>query len=255
MISIVMSYYNRLPLLRYTLNTILQSQETDLEIVIVDDYSDSAHQLDNISKEFPTLKFNIIKMSNFSKIKSYFNPCVPYNVGFRASKGDKIIIQNPECCHIGDVISFVDNNLTDENYLSFHCYGSDREDLKLLHNNKSVNTNKPQPTKARWYNHKEIRPVGYHFTCAISRENLKKLNGFDERMALGHSYDDDELLQRIKFLNLNIEFIASPFVIHQFHGKSFNNPLNPLPTTDNKKVLEDILSEKNYRAPNKESIL
>lgn len=254
MISIVMSYYNRLALLRHTLKTISQSAFTDVEVVIVDDYSNKENQLTSIPKEFPSLNFQIIQMASLSKSKTYFNPCVPYNVGFRASKGDKILIQNPECCHVGDVLTYVNNNVTNENYLSFHCYGSDKADLELIHKGKPISTDKPQPTKARWYNHKTIRPVGYHFASAISRENLKKLNGFDERMALGHSYDDDEFLQRIKFLNLNIEFVEDPFVIHQFHGKSFNNPLNPEPTTNNKEVLDLILNSKDYYAPNKENI-
>ena len=63
MISIVMSYYNRIDLLRYTLKTFTHSQEKDFEIVIVDDFSSTEHNIDNINLEFPTLNIKIIKMS------------------------------------------------------------------------------------------------------------------------------------------------------------------------------------------------
>jgi GT2 family glycosyltransferase len=255
MISIVMSYYNRLHLLRNTLKTLSASKIKDFEVVIVDDYSNQENSLDTIASEFKNINFQIIKMSVLNPAKIYNNPCVPYNVGFRASKGNKIIIQNPECCHVGDVIEYVESNITDENYLSFHCFACDRNDLKLLHAGEKIQYEREQPSKARWYNHKIHRPAGYHFCTAITRNNLKKLNGFDERFAHGHSYDDDEFLQRIKNLNLRIEFVETPHVIHQYHGKSFNNPLNPPIKVDNAELHAQVLEEKLVRANNKENIL
>lgn len=96
MISIVMAYYNRLPQLRFTLQTIANSAYKDVEVVIVDDFSDAENSLDSIPHEFPKLQFNIICMREQVTKKDYCNPCVPYNVGLRASRGDMIVIQNPE---------------------------------------------------------------------------------------------------------------------------------------------------------------
>ena len=112
MISIVMAYYNRQAQLGYTLKTINRSAYKDVEIVIVDDFSAEDEQPELICKQFPELNFNIIHMRDLVEKKSYCNPCIPYNTGFRASQGDKIIIQNPECCHIGDVISYTAEHLT-----------------------------------------------------------------------------------------------------------------------------------------------
>lgn len=254
MISIVMSYYNRLHLLKHTLKTLSQSFYKDFEIVIVDDFSNEENSIVNLPKEFPNLTFQIIEMKNVVSEKYYCNPCVPYNVGLRASNGDKIIIQNPECCHMGDVISYVDKFLNDEKYFAFHCFGCDRNDLKLLHNGFDINLDRQGPSKARWYNHKIHRPVAYHFTSAITRKNLIELNGFDERFASGLNYDDDELVQRIKRKGLNIEFIEDPYVIHQYHGKSGKNPLSPEPTQDNAILYAKILEEKTIKAQNKETI-
>ena len=80
------------------------------------------------------------------------------------------------------------------------------------------------------------------------------MNGFDERYALGFNYDDTEFLQRIKNLNLRIDFIADPYVIHQYHGKMFNNPINPIATVNTKELFEDLIKNPFVRANNKENI-
>lgn len=255
MISIVMSYYNRLALLKYTLQTLCQSKYKNFEVIIVDDFSNKENSLSDIKNKFSDISINVIEMSSLMTNKDYNNPCIPYNVGFRASKGDIILIQNPECCHIGDVISFAANSTQENNYLSFHCFACDRNDLKNLHNGQTIKYERPEPSKARWYNHRIYRPSGYHFCTAISRKNLIKLNGFDERFAFGHSYDDDEFLQRVKNLGLEIQFVDNPHVIHQWHGKSFNNPLNPPIKVNNEELHSKLILEKIVEAPNKEKIL
>lgn len=252
MISIVMAYYNRLPQLTYTLKTFCKSLHNNFEIVIVDDFSDSAHSLIDISKKFPTLRFKLIEMQKVVKKKNYVGPSIPYNVGFRHSAGDKIIIQNPECCHVGDVVSYVENNLTDENYLSFHCFACGKHELNDLHQTNNLDISK---SNGKWYNHKEHRPFSYHFTTAISRRNLIDLNGFDERYAAGYNYDDNEFIERIKLKNLRIDFVEEPFVIHQYHGKLFNkNPLNPTSLQNNELFHFENMKNLQVRANNKENI-
>ena len=251
MISIVMAYYNRLPQLRYTLKTIEKSSSKNFEIVIVDDYSSEQHSLDTLLTEFKSLNFNIIKMQDINPIKTYVGPSIPYNVGFRKSRGDKIIIQNPECCHIGDVISYTDNNLTDDVYLSFHCFASGKRESNDLYLNNYLDVT---TSAGRWYNHSIHRPASYHFTTAITRKNLIELNGFDEKYAVGFNYDDDELIERIKKKELQIQFVEDPWVIHQYHGKSFNNPLNPPATQDNLIFHTENLKNLSIKAGNKETI-
>ena len=209
MISIVMSYFNRLPQLRYTLKTIGQSQIKDLEIVIAEDFCDSSEQLHNIQKEFPHLAIKVIRMSDGRDHKDYCNPCVPYNTAFRACSGDTIIIQNPECCHMGDVLQYTKDNLTNENYLTFHCYAATKAETRVMQSGEPL----PMFTekKSRWYNHVVERPYAYHFTTAITRENLIKLNGFDERFAQGQDMDDVELIYRIKALGLELKFVEYSF--------------------------------------------
>ena len=234
--SIVMSYHNRKPQLIKTLKSIQFSEKIEsTEIIIVNDGSNENHSIDDIPKDFnfPIKVININKEN-----KWYTNPCVPYNIGFNNAKGDVIIIQNPECLHVGDIIKYVDYNLGDNNYLSFATYSLNQQKSNLLNNItlKSGNIMKTitpivmEPYKVEgdngWYNHSKIRPKGYHFCSAITRENLlDELNGFDERYSDGIAFDDDELIVRIKRLGLEIEIIDSPMVLHQWHttGNSFRH--------------------------------
>ena len=249
MISIVMSYFNRLTQLRYTLKTIGQSQIKDVEIVIAEDFCDPGEQLHNIQKEFPHLAIKVIRMSDGQDHKDYCNPCVPYNTAFRACSGDTIIIQNPECCHMGDVLQYTKDNLTNENYLTFHCYAATKAETRVMQSGEPL----PMFTekKSRWYNHVVERPYAYHFTTAITRENLIKLNGFDERFAQGQDMDDVELIYRIKALGLELKFVEDPWVVHQYHRKTYNNPHNPPVTMDNRELWASIKDNLQVRANNK----
>lgn len=233
-----MAYYNRLDLLRHSLKTFASSSVTDFEVVVVDDFSDPNHSPIILKKEFPLINLKIINMAEIVSDKYYCNPCVPFNEGFRQSCGDMIIIQNPECCHYGDVLEYVVNNLTDDNYLCFNCFASSHKQLTELHEQGTIEVNNAQeinPGGNCWYVHSQHRPIAWHFTSAISRHNLKQLNGFDERLAFGRCSDDVEFLYRVNHLDLNIQFIESPFVIHQWHPRD-------AATIDDNRLQNTILS-------------
>jgi GT2 family glycosyltransferase len=252
MISIVMSYYNRMDQLRYTLRTIANSSIQDLEIVIVDDFSAPDQHLGHLPREFPSINFQLIDMKARYGTKTWCNPCIPYNEGLRASRGDKIIIQNPECCHMGDVVRYVDQHLRSGTYLSFHAYGCTKEDVRVLHATGECPMYS-HSKKARWYNHETERPVAFHFCNAITRHDLRRINGFDERFALGYNWDDVEILHRIKKI-CEVQFVADPWVVHQYHPKSYGHPDNPAPEYNNKSLYFQVVDEGLVRAPNTKDI-
>lgn len=206
-----MGYFNRLSLLAHTLKTISQTTCNDFEVIVVDDYSDPQHSPHALASQYSFVK--VINMSDEIAPRNYINPCVVYNTGFKYASGDKIIIQNPECCHVGDVLSFVSSNLTNNNYLTFHCFAADTYSTNRLHT-----TTEPVQMSGGWYNHVNYRPVGYHFCSAITRQSLNQLNGFDERYRDGFCYDDDEFFHRVKLSGLAVRFVESPFVVHQDHS-------------------------------------
>lgn len=254
MISVVMSYYNRMSQLRYTLKTMNRSRFRDFEVVIVDDFSSADQHLNGLPEEFPDMSFRLIDMRARYQHKTWCNPCVPYNEGFKASVGDMIVIQNPECCHMGDVLHHVSQNLTDEVYLSYHTYGCTKEDVKVLHATGQCPMFS-HTKKARWYNHATERPVAFHFCNAISRHNLRQLNGFDERFAQGYNWDDVEFLHRVKKI-CQVKFVADPWAVHQYHAKSYGHPDNPAPLYNNKELYLELCQQQDLiQAPNQTHML
>ena len=205
MVAIVMAYHNREEQLLKTLESFRNYK--DIEVIIVND--SEPLELENYG-------FNIqeIRVTN----KKWINPGVNFNIGFSYAmelQPDQIIIQNPECYHNGDIVGEVCRRLTDQNYLSFACYslGKGQDvDIKQLNNRTAVSNGDPA-----WYNHSIYRPEALHFCCAITAENLRKINGFDENFAQGLGYEDNYLIHQIKTLGLKIEFVDDPFVFHQYH--------------------------------------
>jgi len=227
MISIVASYYNRKELFYETLLSITRSKFKDIELIVVDDCSSLQHRLENFLEEFPFLK--IIRLEK--EKKWYTNPCIPFNIGIKASKGNIIVLQNPECLHVHDVLSYINESVNDSNYVTISAYGLDPKTTAIIpeyRNDNIPNLLKSLPqrsytggSKSGWYNHSLYRRVYYHFCSAITRTNMAKLNGFDERYATGIGYDDDELIIRIRRLGLEMIIEDKISVMHQYHNTVF----------------------------------
>lgn len=234
-ISIVTSYYNRRQQLINTLKTISNSKQVDnVEMIVVNDCSSDEHLIDDLPEQFPFLR--IINMDKTNRW--YNNPCVPFNVAIKAATGDIIVIQNPECLHVGDILNDIVNKLTSKNYLTYAVYSTTKEITGYLndlpYDNEYINhmiTSQLQPMvdikyvsegQACWYNHSQYRPAGYHFVAAITKENMNDLNGFDERYSNGIGFDDDEFLFRVKLKGLNVEIHDEPFAVHQWHYSENN---------------------------------
>jgi len=218
-LSIVTAYYNRKDLFLKTLDSIEQSERTkDIEFIVVDDASREDQRLEDIQDNY-SFPIHIIRQEKENK--SYINPCVPFNLGFAKAKGDLILIQNPECFHVGDLLSSALENTTDENYLVFAAYALSKEDTETLgEKGKQINLlNKVSNGGQQdgWYNHSVINPRPLHFASCITKKNLEELGGFDEAYAQGIGYDDDELLMRIRHKGLKVEICDNPFILHQNH--------------------------------------
>lgn len=234
-ISIVSSYYNRRQQFINTLNTIKKSSQiNNLEYIVVDDCSSNEHKIDDLVDIYPFLKVINLK----SEDRWYTNPCVPFNKAIKSATGDIIVIQNPECLHVGDILSDIVNKIDNTSYLTYAVYSTSKEtatnlnDLPydnehIFHMIKSQlqpmnNINYVREGEACWYNHSIYRPAAYHFLSAITKNNMDSLNGFDERYSNGIGFDDDEFLHRIKLMGLNIKIIDEPFAVHQWHYSENN---------------------------------
>jgi len=223
MISIITAYYNRKELFRKTLLSIARLKYSeDIEFIVVDDGSDEEERIEDLVTEFPFLK--VIRLEK--KDKWYQNSCIPFNEGFRFAKGDKIIIQNPECYHFDNVIEFTSKHLIEGDYLSFGCFALDKQTTdryKTIYPENSIHDCIAHPSSQNstilgniWYNHSLYKPNAYHFCVALTRTDLDKLQGFDELLALGIAYDDNEFVKRVKN-TLKIKFVDDVIVLHQNH--------------------------------------
>ena len=216
--SIVVAYYNRKQLLINTLQTIVKSKQKDYELIVVDDNSREEEMIEDLVSKYPFIK--LIRVDR--KEKWYVNTCMPMNRGIAETKGDIIVLQNPECLHVGDVLTYIVENVTDQNYLSISTYAFNewkaRELKDMITNFKSLPQQQYQ-WDLGWYNHPLYRPVYYNFCSAITKKNMNLLGGFDERYAMGIARDDVEFVDRITRLGLKKEIPTEVSVIHQWHSK------------------------------------
>lgn len=222
-----MTYFNRLFQLKRTLKSIYKSKHKDFEIVIVDDKSDEEIDFSRYGKNIHTYRVKDEKW--------WTNPVIAYNLGIHtalALNPDAIILQNAECYHFGDVLKYVNDNLTNDNYLAMSALAidsdttfngiTDKRVKGLLPVDYAYPLN-PENEGIGWYNHPTLIPRAYDFCAAVTTENLIKLNGYDERFAQYIAYGDNDLILRVRRLGLRVDIPLEPFVVHQWHDHSHIN--------------------------------
>lgn len=199
------------------MKSIAKSRHTNFEVVVVDDMSPEPLQ-----KFITDIPLTHLRLDN----KTWKSPDVASNKGLYYAllrKPDVIIIQNAECCHVGDVITYAAEYVTESDYISFGCFSLDKQNTFNPHDLPKVLMENERGASfdgdLAWYNHPRYRPVGYEFCAAISAENIVKLNGYDERMCEGWGYSDNLLLHRIRKMGLNVKITEppDPFVLHLWH--------------------------------------
>jgi len=238
MITIVLINWNRHALLLKSLGSFKESKCKNFNVLIVDNNSDTPIII-------PPLPFEvqIVEMKDRLKTTSFI---AAHNYGFyyalKEMNPDIIIMQHSEMLHQGDVISYAER-VTEKSYISFGCYslGVGEEPATVRMNQRAMKFD----GDSAWYNHPIYRPRKTNFCSAITADNLRKLNGFDERFCGGVWYDDDYFLLQIERLGLKIELTTNPFVFHQNHEIAWNDPT---PIHKNQVVFEMLKNETDYRA-------
>tara|TARA_B100001057_G_scaffold367975_1_gene371404 strand:+ start:53 stop:4261 length:4209 start_codon:yes stop_codon:yes gene_type:complete len=274
-LSIVMAYYNRKPQTLETLKGFERSYagKHNFEVVIVDDNSNAENRLEEDIQQF-SFPINLIVISAEEK-GDRVNPCTAFNKGFAAATGEIIMIQNPECYHVGDILKHAMDNLGEQDYFAYSCYTVNTPALqkRLFYDNANkyekiryeidrlqehtrtctgLNENL-QGHDLEWLNSPSHRTY-YHFCSCLYRSKLNLIGGFDERFASGYCFDDDELLLSIKHnLRLNITIVAPEWgmVVHQYHTRNAAANCEAAPDSDpikqkwlrNKRLLEGLKAE------------
>ena len=224
-ISVVMPYYNRRHLILHTLKTISKTEYKDIEVIIVDDASDLEHQLDDIVNNywFP-IKLIKIKPEQRWWVK---DSCVCINVGTEAATGEVLVIQQPECCYVGDILLDVSKSIIEGAVTTYSCYTLNEQDTQLFMNNESITyRNVPtnyKPEESAWLNHPIIYPAGYHLCMSITKQTWKILGGMDMDYAYGFAFCDLDLIEKIYYIGLQMTIPhpdTSPFAVHMYHPYS-----------------------------------
>lgn len=266
-ISIISAYFNRRNELWRTLQTISKSSFKDFEYIIVDDGSDYRQRIEDFVDEFKFIKLKRIE----PKDKHWINPCIPFNIALSMAEGEIVILQSPECVHMGDILEFVANNTVDNQYLVFSCYSLS---TKASHNletkvnfNLSLQEIEEQTIEAidgftsnncdtagrydSWFAHPQHRYCIYNFLTSMTKKDMDDLGGFDERFADGHAFDDTDLAARIEKKKMNIKLIEKPFCLHQYH----HSVLQDIPNfrekeLKNRRLYEELLKSPHYKVNN-----
>ncbi len=239
-ISIVETYYNRPQQLQLGLTSLLPyiKGREDIEIIIVDDGSDVRVNAHLVAEKFAE-ELNIRVLYIPPRKKTWISPVIPYNRGFAMATGEIVVIQNSESIHHGNLIKYVENNVSEQIYLSFSCYATSeaqhagfaevlvRGENGLLAHLVDVTKNLKNVANLRedcWYNHPTLAPHGYHFCSAITKTNLDRIGGFNEAFANGYCFDDNEFVWRIQQNNIMLQVVQPEhgIVIHQWHSKNPN---------------------------------
>lgn len=242
-ISIVMAYYNRRPHLLLTLQSILRSPcHQDAEIIIVDDASVDEHRIEDIPKLFPKLKFKLLRVE--PEQKTWFNPCVPFNMGFKEVTGNIVVIQNPECYHLGDILTFAKTHTKDNKYFSYLCLGLNKsitETVLHISNHRTVLSNyydkhKNDKGSPPWLTHPLWRKAAFHFVASMTKNDLNMVGGFDERFKDGVAYEDVAFMETVRKNKISV-IITKPVALHQWHYWDEPNPDTPKLIDKNKNLM------------------
>lgn len=218
-ISIVMTACNRSVQTYFTIETISKSVYKNIQIILVDDSTNDFVSEEKLEEY--GIHIDLIHIKN----KFWVNPCINYNIGFKHIKGSKVIIQNAEVCHIGDVVNYVANNINNDTYHAVNVYSMREEhDNKLLYEIGDMiydNHQKITFINGSWYQHPIHRNGYFHFLVALTKETLDKIGGFDIDYALGTSWDDDALVFKISNSNIKLTNVSDPVMgVHQWHSQT-----------------------------------
>ena len=247
-VSVVMTSSNRSKQTYYTLSTISRDTYKNVQVILVDDSASDPINPETL-KNYP---FTIDFIHILPEKKMWGNPCVNYNIGFRFIEGGKVIIQNAEVCHVGNVIEYVHKNVNDNTYTVFDVKTT--EGMKYndtVYSKPVINTDifsdKQVFIGESWYQSAIHRNARFHFLAAATRDTFNRIGGFSYDYAIGNAYDDNDFVLKIDSLGIKTESVEHADVkcggIHLYHTPSETTwghklPLNELVFQEKKKHYE-----------------
>lgn len=214
--SILMPYYRK-SMLHNTFVSFLHhyNGRGDYEIIILEDYKNVSEREEHDA---------LLKIINYFSpqikichVETDFKGCVApprmFNLGAKIATGDFLVLTNPECFHLTNVLEGFDLELSKNpnTYVIAACVNASYNGI----------INKFEDFKYKeiiWYQHSKHRNRKLHFCSVISKKLYNKIGGFDEGYAIGFQRDDVDFIRTI--IVKNIAFITRDdiIVVHMKHG-------------------------------------
>ena len=223
-----MASHNRKQQLLNSLRAInLLKGNVPIEVIIVDD-----NPADKVSRK-ELKQFNFPVIYKIRKDRQRQDPVIPNNMAFDMAQGDVIIMSCAEILMVENVIKHAWENTTDKNYLCYGVYTFNFDQLYYVNALKwddPLVLNKIKDLASQlserffiagespgWYIHTKHRPHALPFCSALTRVNMEKLSGYDERFQYGVGSADVDFLRRVVDLGLEVSIHDHPLTIHQPH--------------------------------------
>lgn len=220
-LSIIIPYYNKRQILFNTLKSIEHFVgDYPIETIIVDDGSNDQNKIDDYPSLFPALNIKLLVLSK--PTGKWRAPVISYNTGFLNANGNVFMLNGADCMHMGNMIKYTFDHFKEGMYLSFSSYrGTDELNdvfAKLDWNNlDALTASLPKSSLENWHVHNRFFVKLYPFVACLSKTDIERLSGYDERYADGVAYDDDDIVDRITNIGLDIRLVDDPFCLHQKH--------------------------------------
>ena len=217
LISIVILNYNAEKFLDECLSSIYKTEKANFEIILVDNAS-----TDKSYREY-TQKFSEIKLIENKKNLGY---CEGNNVGIRASKGEFVVILNPDTVvtptWLHELIDAYEAN--GEGIYQPKILATTDHDM-LLSSGQFIQLFGFGYSRGKGEKHIQenngVEKIGYASgTCLFtSKTILKKLDNFDPFLFAYH--DDLDLCWRAAMSGINSFYVPTSVIFHPIEGYSF----------------------------------
>ena len=217
LISIVILNYNAEKFLDECINSIYKTEKVNFEIILVDNASTNKSY-----REF-TKKFPEIKLIENKKNLGY---CEGNNVGIRASKGEFVVVLNPDTVltptWLHELIHAYQEN--GEGIYQPKILATTDHDM-LLSSGQFIQLFGFGYSRGKGEKHieesKDVEKIGYASgTCLFTSKNiLEKLEYFDPFLFAYH--DDLDLCWRAAMFGINSFYVPTSVIFHPIEGYSF----------------------------------
>lgn len=188
MISIIMPYWNRLELLKRSLDRMAELYvDYDLDIIVADDGSSEKGRID---KKYP---WPITTLYLPGKTQA-LNPCVPINKAVAASRGYITVLTNPEIFHPTPILGSMLDELISAGPKGYVIASAWSTDYNKWYCHSSI-TDKKNAALGRL---PLPKGSGLHFCSMMYRKFFDEVGGFDEAYRDGQGVEDNDWLWQLQ---------------------------------------------------------